>query len=89
MLGKVGFILYKINLYVQLLGAAMSPRQLPIALLWRRVERVEVLAVPYSSYAVQVIALTGRAQALRPLTGAQGSDQLPRAIRRSGAIRDP
>ncbi len=70
MFGKVDFMLYNTNLYVQLFGVAMSPWQLRIALLWRQVERVEVLAVPCSGYAVQVIALSGRAQALRPLTGA-------------------
>lgn len=78
MFGKLGFILYKINLYVQLLGVATSPWQLRIALLWRR---VEVLAVPCTGYAVQMMAMNGRVQALRSVTGALGSDQLPRAIR--------
>lgn len=49
----------------------MSPWQLPIALLWRQVERVEVLAVSCSGYAVQVIAADGRVQALRPIPAAR------------------
>lgn len=56
----------------------MSPWQLCIALLWRR---VEVLAVSCTGYAVQVIAADGRVQALRPVTGTLGADQLPRASR--------
>ena len=84
MLGKLGFMLYKINSYVQLFGATMSPWQLCIVLLWRRVERVErveVLAVSCTGYAVQVIAADGRVQALRLVTGTLGADQLPRASR--------
>ena len=71
-------MLYKINLSVQLFAMAMSLWQLRIALLWRR---VEVLAVPCTGYAVQMMAVNGRVQALRSVTGALGSDQLPRAIR--------
>ncbi|MDP3979529.1 MAG: hypothetical protein Q8P85_16345 [Pseudomonas sp.] len=59
----------------------MSPWQLCIVLLWRRVERVEVLAVSCTGYAVQVIAADGRVQALRLVTGTLGADQLPRASR--------
>jgi hypothetical protein len=47
----------------------MSPWQLRAALLLRQVERVEVLALRSSGYAVQVITADGRVQALLPAVG--------------------
>ncbi|WP_079202902.1 hypothetical protein [Pseudomonas sp. CC6-YY-74] len=41
-----------------------------IALLWRQAERVEVFAVRYRGYAVQVIAADGRVQASLPVSTA-------------------
>jgi len=69
MLGKVDFILYKSILFVQLFEVVMSPWQLRGALLLQQVDRVEVLALRCSGYAVQVIAADGRAQALLPAVG--------------------
>lgn len=48
----------------------MSLGQLRIALLWRQAERVEVFAVRYRGYAVQVIAADGRVQASLPVSTA-------------------
>ncbi|WP_300656166.1 DUF6482 family protein [Pseudomonas sp.] len=55
----------------------MSLWQLRIALLWRQVERVEVLAVRCSGYAVQVIAADGGVQALLPVAGGRLWPSLP------------
>lgn len=69
MLVKREFILYKSNFFVQLFEVAMSPWQLRAALLLRQVERVEVLSLRSCGYAVQVITVDGRVQALLPTVG--------------------
>ncbi|MDA7085463.1 DUF6482 family protein [Pseudomonas sp. SA3-5] len=76
-IGNLGFILYKMVLRVQISGVVMSLWQLRIALLWRQVERVEVVAVRCSGYAVQVIALDGGVQALLPVAGVRLWPSLP------------